>query len=75
MTENFKDPNQLDLFAGKLLTPDQQNKLITTLLVKTKTLPYQENENQRIERNVIEAGFIKGVISKMISNHQPLHVK
>lgn len=60
MTE-FKDPNQLDLFAGVLLTPDQQKQVETYIANQDKNITYQENENRRIENLLIEAGFIKGV--------------
>ena len=61
MTENFKDPNQLDMFAGVLLTADQQNQVDNYIIGQNKNITYQENENQRIERMLVEAGFIKGV--------------
>ena len=60
MTE-FKDPNQLDLFAGVLLTPDQQKQVENYILQQDKNITYQENENRRIENLLVEAGFIKGV--------------
>ena len=59
--EEIKDPNQLDMFAGVLLTPDQQNQVDNYIANQEKNITYQENENQRIERMLIEAGFIKGV--------------
>jgi hypothetical protein len=64
MTENFKDPNQLDLFAGKLLTPDQQTHVDNYIASQQKVTTFQENETQRIEEILIEAGFIKGVTFK-----------
>ena len=60
MTE-FKDPNQLDMFAGVLLTPDQQQQVDNYIIQQDKNITYQENENQRVERMLTEAGFIKGV--------------
>ena len=60
MTE-FKDPNQLDMFAGVLLTPEQQKQVDNYIINQNSNITYQENENQRIERVLIEAGFIKGV--------------
>jgi len=60
MTE-FKDPNQLDLFAGVLLTPDQQKLVENYIEQQDKNITYQEKENQRIEDLLVEAGFIKGV--------------
>lgn len=60
MTE-FKDPNQLDLFTGVYLTPDQQKQVETYIDHQDKNITYQENENRRIENLLVEAGFIKGV--------------
>jgi hypothetical protein len=60
MTE-FKDPNQLDMFAGVLLTPDQQQQVDNYIINQNKNITYQENENRRIENLLIEAGFIKGI--------------
>ena len=61
MNEEIKDPNQLDLFAGMFLTPDQQQQVDKYIENQNKNITFQENENQRIERMLIEAGFIKGV--------------
>jgi hypothetical protein len=61
MTENIKDPNQLDMFAGVLLTADQQQQVDNYIINQNKNITFQENENQRIERMLIEAGFIKNV--------------
>ena len=60
-TENIKDPNQLDLFAGILLTTEQQEQVDRYIENQNKNITFQENENQRIEKMLIEAGFIKGV--------------
>ena len=60
MTE-FKDPNQLDLFAGVFLTPDQQKQVENYINTQDKAITFQENENRRIENLLVEAGFIKGV--------------
>lgn len=61
MEENFKDPNQLDLFEGKVLTEEQQK------LVNKKIERFEEMFNYRIkianhqERLLLESGFVKGV--------------
>ena len=52
---------QLDLFEGVLLTADQQTQVDNYIVNQNKNITFQENENQRIERMLIEAGFIKGV--------------
>jgi hypothetical protein len=61
MTEEIKDPNQLDMFAGVLLTPDQQQQVDRHIENQNKNITFQENEHQRIEKMLIDAGFIKGV--------------
>lgn len=60
-TEEIKDPNQLDLFAGVFLTPDQQKQVENYINTQDKAITFQENENRRIENLLVEAGFIKGV--------------
>lgn len=52
---------QLDLFAGILLTPDQQQQVDKYIESQDKSITFQENEHQRIENLLTEAGFIKGV--------------
>ena len=61
MNEEIKNPNQLDLFAGILLTSEQQQQVDRYIENQDKSITFQENEHQRIERMLIEAGFIKGV--------------
>lgn len=61
MTEEIKDPNQLDMFAGVLLTPDQQQQVDRYIENQNKNITFQENEQQRIEKMLIDAGFIKDV--------------
>lgn len=61
MEENFKDPNQLDLFEGKVLTEEQQ-KLVNK---KINRLGDIFNHKMKItnhqERLLLENGFVKGV--------------
>jgi hypothetical protein len=52
---------QLDLFEGILLTPDQQQQVNNYIENRNKCITFQENETQRVERMLTEAGFIKGV--------------
>ena len=61
MTEEIKDPNQLDMFAGVLLTADQQKQVDNYIAGQNNGATFRENETQRIEKMLIEAGFIKGV--------------
>jgi hypothetical protein len=60
-TENFKDPNQLDLFAGIVLTTEQQNQVDRYIDNVNKSANFQRNKVQRIEQLLIEAGFKKGI--------------
>jgi hypothetical protein len=52
---------QLDLFAGVLLTADQQKQVDNYIAGQNNGATFRENETQRIEKMLIEAGFIKGV--------------
>jgi hypothetical protein len=61
MTEEIKDPNQLDMFAGVLLTVEQQSQVDNYIAGQAKAIALHESENQRVEKMLIEAGFIKGV--------------
>ena len=59
--EEIKDPNQLDLFAGIVLTIEQQQKVDEFIAKQNKNSFRLENENQRLEKLIIGAGFIKDV--------------
>jgi hypothetical protein len=61
MTEEIKDPNQLDLFAGVLLTVEQQKQVENYIANQDKAITLQENRYQQIENLLIEAGFKPGV--------------
>jgi hypothetical protein len=52
---------QLDLFEGILLTADQQEKVDNYIATQAKAIALHESENQRVEKMLIEAGFIKGI--------------
>jgi hypothetical protein len=59
--ENIKDPNQLDLFEGILLTPEQE-KMIDDFLVKQKhNILSAELNNKRNEKVLVDNGFIYGM--------------
>lgn len=61
MNEEIKDPNQLDLFAGILFTPEQE-KLIAEFLEREKSnLEFQVKTNQQNEQLLVDYGFIKNV--------------
>jgi hypothetical protein len=61
MTEEIKDPNQLDMFAGVLLTADQQKQVDNYIAGQDKAITFQESKSQHIENLLIEAGFKSGV--------------
>ena len=60
-TENFKDPNQLDLFAGIVLTAEQQSQVDRNVDNINKSTNWQRNKVQQIEQLLVEAGFKKGI--------------
>jgi hypothetical protein len=59
--ENFKDPNQLDLFAGIILTTEQQERVDCYINSTNKSANFQRNKAQQIEQLLVEAGFKKGI--------------
>ena len=60
-TENFKDPNQLDLFAGIVLTVEQQSQVDRNIDNINKSTNWQRNKVQQLEQLLVEAGFKKGI--------------
>ena len=52
---------QLDLFAGILLTIEQQQKVDEFIAKQRKNSIHFENNNKLLEKALVEAGFIKGV--------------
>ena len=61
MSEEIKDPNQLDLFAGILHTPEQE-KMINDFLTRQKQNSIgDELSNQRNEKLLVDNGFIYGM--------------
>jgi hypothetical protein len=71
MTENFKDPNQLDMFAGVLLTPDQQQQVDNYIIANQdkNTLPIRKMKINELKECLLKQDSSKVFISKMISNH------
>ena len=59
--ENFKDPDQLDLFAGIVLTVEQQKRVDSFIDSVNKSTNFQRNKVQQIEQLLVEAGFKKGI--------------
>ena len=60
-TENFKDPNQLDLFAGIVLTTEQQSQVDRYIDNINQSTNWQRNKVQQLEQLLVEAGFKKGI--------------
>ena len=60
-TENIKDPNQLDLFAGIVLTVEQQKQVDHYIDSANKSTNYQRNRVQQIEQLLVETGFKGGI--------------
>lgn len=56
-----EDPNQLDLFAGIVLTVEQQKKVDCYIDSVNKSTNYQRNKVQQIEQLLIETGFKGGI--------------
>jgi hypothetical protein len=52
---------QLDLFAGILLTTEQQQKVDEFIAKQSQTSIHLENNNKLLEKALVGAGFIKGV--------------
>jgi tRNA G46 methylase TrmB len=59
--ENFKDPNQLDLFAGIVLTVEQQSQVDRNVDNINQSTNWQRNKVQQLEQLLVEAGFKKGI--------------
>ena len=59
--ENFKDPNQLDLFAGIVLTVEQQSQVDRNVDNINQSTNLQRNKVQQLEQLLVEAGFKKGI--------------
>jgi hypothetical protein len=59
--DQIKDPNQLDMFAGILFTPEQE-KMINDFLTRQKQNSIgDELSNQRNEKLLVNNGFIYGM--------------
>jgi hypothetical protein len=60
-TENIKDPNQLDLFAGIVLTTTQQKQVDHYIDSINKSTNQQKYKVQQVEQLLIETGFKVGI--------------
>jgi hypothetical protein len=61
MSEEINDPNQLDLFAGTVLTVEQQKLIDVFVNTQLKATMSKQSEIKTLENLLVEAGFIKGV--------------
>jgi hypothetical protein len=61
MNEEIKDPNQLDLFAGILFTPEQEQKIAEFIKIREDIANTNESINKQREQLLTNNGFIKDV--------------
>lgn len=59
--ENIKDPNQLDLFVGILLTPEQEDMINRFIAGQENASLFAERSNQQFEKLLVDNGFIFGI--------------
>lgn len=59
MNEEIKNPNQLDLFEGILLSPEQEKQAIDFVERRKTQVEGKKREIERIEDQLLAAGFIK----------------
>jgi hypothetical protein len=59
--EYIKDPNQLDLFAGILFTPEQERKIAEFIKIREDIANTNESINKQREQLLTNNGFIKDV--------------
>ena len=61
MTEEFKDPNQLSLFEGILLTPEQEKQSVEFVERRKRQVEDKKIVIKQIESQLLAAGFIKDI--------------
>jgi len=59
--DQIKDPNQLDLFAGVLLTTEQQEQANTYIETQKKNSEYTQNKHKYVVAFLLENNFVEGV--------------
>ena len=59
MNEEIKNPNQLDLFEGILLSPEQEKQVVDFIERKKAQVEGKKREIEKIEDQLLAAGFIK----------------
>jgi hypothetical protein len=60
MNEEIKNPNQLDLFEGILLTPEQEKQAMEFVERRKNQVEQGKKRVEQIESQLLAAGFIKG---------------
>ena len=60
MNEEIKNPNQLDLFEGILLTPDQEKQVSSFIQRRKEQAEFRIGAVKQVESQLLAAGFIKG---------------
>ena len=61
MNEEIKNPNQLDLFEGILLTPDQEKQSVEFVERRKRQVEDRKKVMEQIESQLLAAGFIKDI--------------
>ena len=60
MNEEIKNPNQLDLFEGILLSPEQEKQVMGFVERQKNTAEFRTGAVKQVESQLLAAGFIKG---------------
>lgn len=60
MEKNIVDPNQLNLFEGMILTPEQQQAVDNFIQRKKESAENSLRVNRLREKMLVDAGFVKG---------------
>lgn len=61
MNEEIKDPNQLDLFEGILLSPEQEKQAVEFVERRKRQVEDRKKVMEQIESQLLAAGFIKDI--------------
>jgi hypothetical protein len=61
LDEQVKDPNQLDLFAGVLLTTEQQEQVNKYIENQKKNSEHTQNKHKQVVELLLENDFVEGV--------------
>ena len=61
MNEEIKDPNQLDMFEGILLSPEQEKQAVEFVERRKRQVEDKKRVMEQIESQLLAAGFIKDI--------------